>query len=168
MQQWNAANIRDYHGPPMTFVVGGFNEGEPYGRTYVVDIPSNPNPIEQSPNTFGITWGGQRGIVDRLISGYDARVISLIRDTIGLNEEQIQQLTNAFSQLQMQIPIAFMPLQDCVDLAILFIRTTIEAQRLTAGIRGCGGPIDIATITREKGFEFIQYKGIKGEGRSIN
>lgn len=169
MQQWNNANIpTPYQGPPMTFVIGGFNDGEPYGRVYVVDIPSSPTPIEQQANTFGITWGGQREIVDRLVNGYDAQAIGLVQNALGLNAQQIQQLANSLSPLQMQIPIAFMPLQDCVDLAILFIRTTIEAQRLTAGIRGCGGAIDIATITRNEGLRFIQQKEIKGEGHIIH
>jgi len=38
-----------------------------------------------------------------------------------------------------------MALQDYVDAAILLVRTTIEVQRLTVTIRGCGGPIDAAT-----------------------
>lgn len=169
MQQWNNANIPSpYKGPPMTFVVGGFNDGEPYGRVCVVDIPHSPIPIEQQANTFGITWGGQREIVDRLIRGYDERTVILAQNALGLNAQQIQPLTNSLSQLQMQIPIAFMPLQDCVDLAILFIRTTIEAQRLTAGVRGCGGAIDIAIITRNEGLRFVQQKGIKGEGQVIH
>ena len=67
----------------------------------------------------------------------------------------------------MHIPYTFLPLQDCIDLAILFIRTNIEAQRLAADERGCGGPIDIATITRLDGFTFVQEKTIKGERQAF-
>lgn len=67
----------------------------------------------------------------------------------------------------MSIPLAAMPLQDCVDLAIFFIRTTITAQRLTLGISGCGGPIDVAIITRREGLRFIQRKQIVGEIGSV-
>lgn len=63
----------------------------------------------------------------------------------------------------MPIPLQAMPLQDCVDLAIFFIRTTAEAQRLTFGIRGVGGPIDVATITRREGLRFVQRKKVVGE-----
>jgi hypothetical protein len=63
----------------------------------------------------------------------------------------------------MNIPLEAMPLQDCVDLAIFFIRTTIDAQKLTVGIRGCGGPIDVATITRREGLKFIPQKKVYGE-----
>jgi hypothetical protein len=64
------------------------------------------------------------------------------------------------SQLQLALPIQFMPLQDCIDLAVLFIRTTINAQRLTVGLRGCGGAIDVAIITRNNPLTFIQKKNL--------
>lgn len=153
--------------PPMIFVVGGFNDGEPYGRVYQFAIPVAPTPVEQHPSSpnpmFGITWGGQREIVDRLITGYDARALQIATRCLNLTPQQIAQLKQAFTPLQMQIPIQLLPLQDCVDLSLFFVRTTIEAQRLTVGIRGCGGNIDIAIITRQKGFEWVQQKRLHGE-----
>lgn len=53
-----------------------------------------------------------------------------------------------------------MPLQDCVNLATLFIKTTIETQSLTVGLRGCGGAIDVAIITRNSYLKFIKKKEI--------
>ena len=82
---------------------------------------------------------------------------------MNLNPSQVQQVQGSLVPLQMQVPVQILPIQDCVDLAIFFVRTTIEAQRLTVGIRGCGGPIDIATITRLQGFKFVQEKLIRGE-----
>jgi len=165
-KQWAEAFPQGYVGPDMTFVVAGFNDGEPYGRVLTFDIPTKPNPVEQQPNPtdFGITWGGQREIVDRLLRGYDVRLPEIATST-GLNPEQVQKLVGACEGLQLPIPLAAMPLQDCVDLAIFFIRTTITAQRLTVGLRGCGGPIDVATITRREGLKFIQRKDIVGEAQ---
>ena len=155
--------------PPMIFVVGGFNDGEPYGRVYQFAIPIAPNPVEQHPSNpnpnFGITWGGQREIVDRLITGYDARALQIVGAGLNLTQPQLAQLKQALKPLQMQIPIQLLPLQDCIDLSLFFVRTTIEAQRLTVGIRGCGGNIDIAIITRQKGFEWVQQKKLHGENR---
>jgi len=54
-------------------------------------------------------------------------------------------------------------LQDCVNLAIFFIHTTIEAQELSVGVRGVGGEIDVATVTRRDGLQFVQRKKIVGE-----
>ena len=64
--------------------------------------------------------------------------------------------------MQLQVPIQFMPLQDCINLAILFIRTTINTQELTVGLRGCGGEIDLAIITRNNPLRFIQQKQLTG------
>lgn len=164
MQQWTTAMPPTYQGPPLTLVVGGYDDGAPYGRVYLMEIPNAPTPVENNPTPgFGITWGGQREIVDRLLRGYDTRAIDIAKTTLNLSRRQVQQLEQALGPLQMAIPIQILPLQDCIDLAILFIRTTIEAQRLTVGIRGCGGPIDIATITGQEGFKFVQEKEIRGE-----
>lgn len=169
VQQWNTTMPSSYKGAPMIFVVGGFDKNQPHGRVYLFEIPSKPKPVEQHPHNvkkqpqFGIVWGGQREIVDRLIAGYDARTLGIAQKTLNLTKQQVQQLQKALRPLQIPIPILILPLQDCVDLAILFIATTIEAQRLTAGIRGCGGPIDIATITRLEGFNFVQEKSIHGQ-----
>jgi hypothetical protein len=169
MQQWQATMPPDYQGVPMIFVVGGFNDGEPYGRVYQFAIPVSPAPAEQHPApNFGITWGGQREIVDRLITGYDARALGIAKNCLQLTQQQTDLLKQAFQPLQMQIPIQLLPLQDCVDLSLFFVRTTIEAQRLTVGIRGCGGNIDIAIITRQKGFEWVQQKKIHGEEQKEN
>jgi 20S proteasome alpha/beta subunit len=165
LRQWQAVMHPDYKGLDMTFVVGGFNQGEPYGRVFLFDIPRKPTPQEQNarPGEFGITWGGQREFVDRLIQGYDYRLPDTVTKALDLNDDQSQELRQAIGKLQMQIPLIAMPLQDCVDLAIFFIRTTIIGQRLTVGMQGCGGPIDVATITRREGLRFIQHKQIVGE-----
>jgi hypothetical protein len=165
MEQWNKLMKGDYQGPNMSFVVAGFNEGEPYGRVYLFEIPTTPQPEERNPgmDSFGITWGGQREFVDRILSGYDHRLPQLITDALKLDEGQQKVLQQILSSMQMQVPLLFLPLQDCIDLAIFFIRTTISALSLTVGIRGVGGPIDVAIITRTSGLQFIQQKQIKGE-----
>ena len=76
-----------------------------------------------------------------------------------------QQLITALAVLQMPLPLQAMALQDCVNLALFFIRTTIDAQNLTVGIRGVGGPIDVAVITGTEGIQFVQRKEILGERR---
>jgi hypothetical protein len=170
MQQWTEWQKRvpcEYAGPDMTFLIGGFDEGEPYGKVFALDIPRNPNPIEQQPNhgEFGITWGGQREFVDRLIRGYDENLIGIVSASLNLQPEQVDLLRQKLHYLQMPLPLQALPLQDCVNLAIFFIRTTMTAQELTVGIRGVGGPIDVATITRNEGLRFVQRKKIVGEER---
>ena len=110
-----------------------------------------------------MSWGGQREIVDRLTKGYDYRLAEILKSALDLTPEQQNKVNNELTKLQMQIPFQFLPLQDCVDMAIFFIKTTINAQKLTIGLRGCGGSIDVATITRNEGLKYIQRKIISGE-----
>lgn len=165
MKQWQAGMPADYAGPSMTFVVGGFNKGEPYGRVYLIEIPNAPSPTERNPQSgeFGITWGGQREFVDRLLQGYDYRLPELVRNALHLEPAQMAELENTLQPLQMPIPVQMLALQDCVNLAIFFIRVTIEAQELSVGVRGVGGGIDVATVTRRDGLQFVQRKKIVGE-----
>lgn len=174
MRQWIEGGMpkpEDYPppNPNMTFVISGFDGDEPYGKVFSLDIPRNPVPVEQQPNPgeFGITWGGQREFVDRILKGYDPSLPKLIKEAFNFQPEQLEMLNQILNQLQMPLPLQALPLQDCVNLAIFFIRTTMNAQELTVGIRGVGGPIDVAIITRREGLKFIQRKQITGEVEKV-
>ncbi len=167
MDQWRQAIPADYAGPDMVFVVGGFDDGEPYGTVLEFYVPSRPAPVvKHASGAFGMVWGGQRETVDRIVQGYDAALPAIVQKELGLTDAQRDQLVTAFGRLQMSLPLQAMALQDCVDLAIFFIRTTIAAQRLMVTVRGVGGPIDVATVTRQNGLSFIQRKSVVGEPRS--
>jgi 20S proteasome alpha/beta subunit len=148
----------------MIFMVGGFDEDAPYGRVYQFAIPGRPVPFEQQTDVFGLTWGGQLGYTSRLIKGWDPQLPDLVQKHLSLTDEQKSDLTSLLdSNLSLRIPYQFLPLQDCVDLAIFLIRTSIEIQRWLVDIRGVGGAIDVATITRTEGFKYIQQKAIIGQ-----
>jgi hypothetical protein len=76
--QWSPANT-PAEADAMVFLVGGFDEGDAYGRVFEVSIPNSPAPVEKSVNDFGITFGGQREIAGRLLGGYDPRLEALMR-----------------------------------------------------------------------------------------
>jgi hypothetical protein len=164
MSQWTNVMPNPYTGPNMTFIVGGFNDNEPYGRVYLINIPANPAPIEQHTGigNFGISWGGQREIVDRLLMGFDPNILNSIFTTLNPTQAQQQTITQMLrTNHQLQIPLDVMALQDCISLARLFLTTTINTQELTIGLRGCGGPVDIATIQRNRPLQFIQRKEVR-------
>lgn len=166
MRQWTSQMPADYQGPDMVFLVGGYDAGEAYGRAFEFHIPSSPTLKEWhgGPGGFGIIWGGQREFADRLITGFDGRLPAMLQAFLGLSEEQRDDVQRHLrEQLQAPIPFAFLPLQDCVDVAIFLIRTTMMIQNWVVGVRGVGGGIDVATITRTDGFQPVQQKAIIGE-----
>lgn len=168
MKQWKERTPEDYSGPDIVFLIGGFDEGAPYGKVYKVDIPSHPTPEPQNVEGFGVTWGGQLEYTTRLIKGFDPKLPSVVQDFLGLPDEQRvalqEHLEGAFSS---RIPYPFLPLQDCVDLSIFLIRTTMELQNWIVGVRGVGGAIDVATITRTEGFKPVQRKTIVGQRKVV-
>ena len=166
MNQWNLHMPSDYTGPPVMFLVGGYDDGQPYGRVFEFSIPQSPAPLERYPETgsFGITYGGQREYVDRLTQGFDDSLPGILKERFSLSDSDSDQLRQDLRQnLALRIPYQFLPLQDCVDLSIFLIRTTISIQDWIVGVRGVGGEIDVATVTRTEGFKPVQRKLIHGE-----
>ena len=154
-------------GQDMIFLVGGYDKNTPYGRVFEIFIPNKPEPREVIPEgQFGAVWGGQHQIATRLLNGFDPATPQVVRDflKVPLTSGQPDPLeTELKTKLGSKIPWQFLPLQDCVDLTICVLRTTITLQRWTVDVRGVGGAIDVATITRTGGFSYIQQKQIAGE-----
>jgi hypothetical protein len=168
LDQWNAVmpNPLPPETPDMVFLVGGYDQDAPYGRVFELSIPRNPDPKEWfSGNAeFGAVWGGQKEFVERLLNGYDSRVIQIAEQELNLQPADTKKLADKLSgELGVPIPYPFLPLQDCVDLSIFLVRATIRLQTWTVGIRGVGGAIDVATITKADGFVPLQQKQLVGE-----
>src|SRR5712692_10487407 len=61
-RQWNTLINRPANpGEEISFLVGGLDQGDAYGKVFLFQIPTQPVPEEQNagPGQFGITWGGQ-------------------------------------------------------------------------------------------------------------
>jgi hypothetical protein len=168
LQQWEAKKMPK-DGPvqnDMVFVVGGYDADATYGRVFELSIPHSPTPTETIPvGVFGARWGGQREVVDRLITGFDPRLPGVALEVLKhkVEDNGVGLDRDMKARLQMPIPWQFLPLQDCVDLSVFLIRATIQLQQWLVGVRGVGGAIDVATVTRAEGFRAIQVKQITGD-----
>lgn len=165
MRQWNAAGMPPSGVPDLVFLVGGYDEDAPYGTVFEIFIPSRPAPREViAAGMFGAVWGGQREITDRIIQGFDPQIPVLVQDMLEIPpaNRRPQLETDLKNRLRLPIPWQFLPLQDCVDLSIFLVRATITLQKWLVGIRGVGGAVDVATVTRTEGFKAIQQKRVEG------
>lgn len=167
MGQWEKQGMppsSEYQGDNMIFLVGGYDDRNAvYGRVFDFFIPNRPEPMEQQVNSFGLVFGGQQEITARLLNGFDLTLIPLLQEKFKVKDEEIPELHSTLLQhLSLKIPYAFLPLQDCVDLSMLLVQTTIELQTFQLGVRGVGGAIDIATITRVDGIQPVKEKKITG------
>lgn len=163
LDQWNKgmpAGVKDN----MIFLVGGYDEQEAYGHVYQVMVPNSVAPIEQNAGQFGMTFGGQSQIMARILNCFDDLTIGHVRKKLGVSEADMRVACAEAAALHgTKIPYQFLPLQDCVDLSILLVRTTAQIMQYVTDIRGVGGAVDVATITRTKGFSDVQAKQIRGQ-----
>jgi hypothetical protein len=146
---------------PIIFYVAGFNEGEPYGRIFRVVVPDelNPHPIMEGDDDFGPFISGQDDIGKRLIRGYSDEIVRTTQEF--LTEATARDLCDLFEdRAALLIPYERLPLQDSVDLSRLLIRVTSVLQDWSIGTPGVGGAVDMATITRNEGFQFVTRKEI--------
>lgn len=167
MRQWTSSGmpVPVSQGQDMVFLVAGYDDpAAAYGRIFEVFIPSRPAPNELLAGQFGAAWGGQREYTDRILQGFDPQLPRLAQAMLNLPDDRTSQLeTDLKNRLTIPIPWQFLPLQDCVDLCIFLVRATVTLQKWMVSIRGVGGAIDVATITRTEGFKPIQEKQITGE-----
>jgi len=167
LREWNTRMPPPVSNVPvmdMAFLVGGHDENEPYGKVFEFQVPSNPMPQEDMVGIFGLTYGGQREWVDRLLHGFDDSLPTIAQPFLQIPDTQREALKQHLADnLGAPIPYQFLSLQDCVNLAIFLIKTTMRLQTWLTGIRGVGGVIDIATVTRADGFKPIQQKEIYGD-----
>ena len=100
--------------------------------------------------------------------GFDGRIgnIKFIDEAAKKygQEEANKQLRN----LEYVIQWGTMTLQDAIDFCVLMIQTTSAIQRFSDGIAadpgdmpGVGGLVDVAVITPDKGFVWINKKKLK-------
>src|SRR5207245_10509217 len=129
-------------GKGMHFVVGGYDENKAYGSMFDLNIPKKATPEELAQNDFGIHLGGQGEPTIRLMQGYDPRVLAIAQQVCNLTPQQMNAFQAALVPLMLSVPYGILPLQDCIDMAVFLIHTTVSAKKLSVGIRGVGGVID--------------------------
>jgi hypothetical protein len=154
-------------GEEINFLVGGFDERDAYGKVYLFVIPTKPAPQEQNQGDgqFGISWGGQMDLVYKLLFGFDPELPAYVESELKLPAGVMAPLRQKMEQrFAAGIPYQFLPLQDCINLAIFLIQSTINFQRFrTTTVRGVGGHVDVATITKSEGFLFRAQRQITAD-----
>ena len=155
----------------LQFIVAGFNRDDSY-QSAMVYVPGNVEMKRDSKKIgqeYGAGWIGQIDVVGRIVLGFDPRIGNLpILQKIAQNEADKKEFQNQLTGLEYSIQWGTMTLQDAIDFSLLAIETTTAIQRFSDGIKadpgdipGVGGAVDIAVITRDKGFVWISKKKLR-------
>jgi 20S proteasome alpha/beta subunit len=151
-------------------LVAGYNKDGSY-EVYHCDIPGEIQKKRDSKEKgieYGASWIGQTDVIARIVLGYDYRIRNLKFINEASVKNSIQEINKQLRNLEYIIQWGTMALQDAIDFCILMIQTTSAIQRFSDGIvadpgniPGVGGPIDVAVITPDKGFVWINRKKLK-------
>lgn len=161
----------------IAIIIAGYNKD----RSQQVFITYIPGKVEEKRNSkkkgkeYGASWAGQYDVVARIVLGRDPRTFNLPIIQEQINTKGKDEILKQFNGLEYAINWGTMTLQDAVDFCTLAIETTSAIQRFSDGIvadpgniPGVGGSIDLAVITPEKGFIWVNKKNLRIEESEVD
>jgi len=161
----------------INILVAGFNHDGSH-QVFVCNIPgeiSKKRDSREKGKEYGASWVGQIDVVSRIVLGFDGRIGNLKFVNEAIQKVGQEEVNKQLRNLEYVIQWGTMTLQDAIDFCTLMIQTTSAIQRFSDGIAmdpgaipGVGGNIDIAVITRDKGFVWVKKKNIVIDGKEIN
>lgn len=154
----------------INLLVAGYNKDGSH-EVYICNIPGEVRKKRDSKERgkeHGASWIGQIDVISRIVLGFDGRIrnVKFVNEaTAKLGAEEVnKQLRN----LEYVVQWGTMTLQDAIDFCTLMIQTTSAIQRFSDGITadpgdmpGVGGSVDVAVITPDKGFVWVNKKKLR-------
>ncbi len=156
---WHEVNAgKDRHNwPPFSMLMSGYSTSKSAPEIWQLVFDkgkSNLTDLTHAP----AAWIGNCEAINRLVLGFDARIISALTTSFGKTDAEVRDALKTAAFLEAQIIPGSMPIQDAVDLAYFLVDTSAKYSRYTPGYQTIGGPIDIATITKHEGFKWVRRK----------
>ncbi|NEX61797.1 ubiquitin-activating E1 family protein [Noviherbaspirillum galbum] len=138
----------------------GYSAGRPIAEVWEVNLmgPDCPPPAcIQSEHEFGLRWDGEYEALDRLVFGLGTR-FNEFAVKHGMTPDQAAALREKLvPDLYELLFVEAMPIQDAIELARYLVETTIGFIKYSVGRpKVVGGPIEIASITKHEGFQWVQ------------
>lgn len=141
--------------PLLGFYLAGYSPAQHLGNEWEFILPSDTAPRQARPDDqVGANWRGIALPFVRLHSGVDPRLFEILQAQ-GLDNNVIESVRAAAQGLVSQVVFDGMPLKDAIGFCRFILETTINTSTYEAGVPSCGGPLQIAIITRTDGFAWV-------------
>ncbi|MFH0987530.1 MAG: hypothetical protein V1841_01395 [Patescibacteria group bacterium] len=161
----------------INFLVAGYNKDGSH-ESYICYVPGEiqkKRDSEEKGKEYGASWIGQIDVVSRIVLGFDIRIGNIKFIGEAAKKYGQEEINKQLRNLEYAIQWGTMTLQDAIDFCTLMIQTTSAIQRFSDGITadpgdmpGVGGPVDVAVITPNKGFVWVNKKKLKAGGVEID
>src|SRR5258708_6226035 len=141
--------------PIIGFFLAGYSPDQPLASEWEFILPQAQTASRvRQDHEVGASWRGISIPFTRLFFGLDPRYEQILTG-LGVNQAIMTAFKGqAASQLATRVAFDGMPIQDAIGFCKFIIDTTIGAATYEIGISSCGGPVNIAVITRG-GFKWV-------------
>ena len=150
------------HGPAMGVMVCGYSPGNELPETWEF----NPEILDLKPlrgssdsGMFGASWRGVGNPFTRLYVGVDPKLHAELLSLLGK-----ETLAKLISKVKIPFVLDGMPIQEAVDFVTFILQTTVNTAKFSPGVQSCGGPLWVATITKDSGFSWVQRPELRVRG----
>jgi hypothetical protein len=138
--------------PELGFFIAGYSQDKAFADEWEFLLPRDREPISVRPETtFGASWRGIWPPFTRLFKGYDTRIEEKLREQGSFNDA----VEKTLKSFEAQVVFDGMPVQDAVNFAVYIVQTTVGMSTFEVGPPICGGPLQVATILPDSGFEWV-------------
>ena len=148
--------------PDLGLLVVGYSAKSTHAEEFQIDVVNGecaPPRLLRDATESGMTWNGQIEAISRLVLGYSPTLPDILRNAVGLSDEQLAGVVDMLStQLNSGYIQEAMPLQDAIDLACFLVDASIRHSQFAPGAPVVGGAIELAAISRHEGFKWIRRK----------
>lgn len=161
----------------INLMVAGYNKDGSH-EVYVCCVPGDiqkKRDGNERGKEYGASWIGQVDVVSRIVLGFDGRIGNLKFVNQVTQQGGQEEIQKQLRSLEYVIQWGTMTIQDAIDFCTLMIQTTSAIQRFSDGVQGdpgdmpgVGGPVDVAVITPNKGFVWINKKKLSVEGVQVD
>lgn len=117
--------------------------------------PGKPDIVDLTIGDLNF-WGAP-GFIVRLMKGWDPELFPALMSS-GHWTGTEDQLSDVLSQANITANTGLVPMRDAVDFVHFGIYSTIKAIKFSNLLQVCGGPIEIAVITADRPFRWVQHK----------
>jgi hypothetical protein len=149
--------------PAIGFYVAGYsqNEAERIGADWEFMFPQ-ADVVRPRTADFGASWRGVGLPFTRLYFGVDPRLYEIMRAQ-GIQQQIIERVQQQAS-ITLGSPVAFdgMPVKDAIGYCEFILRTTVGVCTYELGVPTCGGPLQVAVITKKE-FQWIMKPKLSAE-----
>lgn len=125
-------------------------------KEYEIKIDKNQCAINKRADISAIYYAGQYEAIARLIKGYSPLLSKVLSECLNYSGSIDPLIQFIDSELQTQLIVSGMPIHDAIELCRFLVQTSINYAKFSRGPQTVGGPIEIATITKQDGFKWIQ------------